>query len=73
MTFFWGKLGYTHQAYIYLDFITYSLLFTNSCLNPIALYCCSSTFRNYFNRYLFFFRPHTKNQITTTTSKTVIS
>jgi hypothetical protein len=54
MTFSWGKLGYTHPAYIYLDFITYSLLFANSCFNPIALHCRSSILRNYFNQYLFF-------------------
>jgi len=33
--------------------ITYTLLFGNSCFNPIALYIVSSKFRGYFNRYLF--------------------
>lgn len=73
MTFFWGKLEYTHQAYIYLDFVTYSLLFTNSCLNPIALYCCSNTFRSYFNQYLFCFQSRIKNKITTSTTKTAFT
>lgn len=30
----------------------FCLSFMNSCINPIALYCVSGTFRKYFNRYL---------------------
>ncbi|XP_024941071.1 neuropeptide CCHamide-1 receptor isoform X2 [Cephus cinctus] len=30
----------------------FCLGFMNSCINPIALYCVSGTFRKYFNRYL---------------------
>ncbi|XP_058794038.1 neuropeptide CCHamide-1 receptor-like isoform X1 [Phymastichus coffea] len=30
----------------------FCLAFMNSCINPIALYCVSGTFRKYFNRYL---------------------
>ncbi|XP_013777242.1 neuropeptide CCHamide-1 receptor-like [Limulus polyphemus] len=33
--------------------VGYVLTFANSCLNPVALYCVSSVFRNYFQRYLF--------------------
>ncbi|KAJ8894693.1 hypothetical protein PR048_007358 [Dryococelus australis] len=33
--------------------IGFCLSFINSCINPVALYCISSTFRKYFNRYLF--------------------
>jgi len=30
----------------------FCLSFINSCINPIALYCVSGTFRKHFNRYL---------------------
>ncbi|KAF6210431.1 hypothetical protein GE061_013537 [Apolygus lucorum] len=30
----------------------FCLTFTNSCINPIALYCVSKAFRKHFNRYL---------------------
>ncbi|XP_076240642.1 neuropeptide CCHamide-1 receptor-like [Calliopsis andreniformis] len=32
--------------------LSFCLAFTNSCINPIALYCVSGTFRKYFDRYL---------------------
>jgi hypothetical protein len=32
--------------------IGFCLGFINSCINPIALYCVSGTFRKHFNRYL---------------------
>jgi hypothetical protein len=32
--------------------IGFCLSFINSCINPIALYCVSGTFRKHFNRYL---------------------
>lgn len=31
----------------------FCLSFINSCINPIALYCVSGTFRKHFDRYLF--------------------
>ena len=33
--------------------IGFCLAYTNSCINPIALYCVSTSFRKYFNRILF--------------------
>ncbi|XP_076055373.1 neuropeptide CCHamide-1 receptor-like [Oratosquilla oratoria] len=33
--------------------VGFCLGFLNSCINPIALYCISGTFRKYFNRHLF--------------------
>ncbi|XP_042237228.1 neuropeptide CCHamide-1 receptor-like [Homarus americanus] len=36
-----------------LRIIGFCLGFINSCINPIALYCISGTFRKYYNRYLF--------------------
>ena len=33
--------------------IGFCLSFINSCINPIALYCVSGTFRKHFNKYLF--------------------
>ena len=38
---------------IFLDEITNYLIFSNSCLNPIALYMASRIFRNLYNSYLF--------------------
>ncbi|KAL1122053.1 hypothetical protein AAG570_003459 [Ranatra chinensis] len=34
----------------------FCLTFMNSCVNPIALYCVSGTFRKHFDRYLFCWR-----------------
>ncbi|XP_014215847.1 neuropeptide CCHamide-1 receptor, partial [Copidosoma floridanum] len=36
----------------YFRILGFCLAFMNSCINPIALYCVSGTFRKYFNRYL---------------------
>ncbi|XP_069939223.1 neuropeptide CCHamide-1 receptor-like [Cherax quadricarinatus] len=36
-----------------LRIVGFCLGFINSCINPIALYCISGTFRKYYNRYLF--------------------
>ncbi|KAG7206715.1 hypothetical protein KM043_000388 [Ampulex compressa] len=36
----------------YFRILGFCLAFTNSCINPIALYCVSGTFRKYFDRYL---------------------
>lgn len=36
-----------------LRIVGFCLSFINSCINPIALYCISGTFRKYYNRYLF--------------------
>ena len=41
------KLGFL-QMFI----ISYTLIFVNSCCNPVALYAASGNFRQYFNRYL---------------------
>jgi hypothetical protein len=35
--------------------ISHSLVFVNSCCNPIALYAASGNFRQYFNKYLLWF------------------
>jgi len=41
------KLGFL-QMFI----ISYTLIFVNSCCNPVALYAASGNFRKYFNKYL---------------------
>ena len=33
--------------------VGFCLTFVNSCINPVALYCISGTFRKYFNHHLF--------------------
>lgn len=37
----------------YFRILGFCLAFMNSCINPIALYCVSGTFRKHFDRYLF--------------------
>ena len=34
-------------------FVSFCMAFTNSCINPFALYFLSKQFRKYYNRYLF--------------------
>ncbi|XP_022909503.2 neuropeptide CCHamide-2 receptor-like [Onthophagus taurus] len=36
-----------------LKIVGFCLSFSSSCVNPVALYCVSGVFRQYFNRYLF--------------------
>jgi hypothetical protein len=36
----------------FLRMVGFCLSFSNSCINPIALYCVSGTFRKHFNRHL---------------------
>jgi hypothetical protein len=57
--FMWGRIATTlgldrlELSYRILDNITYYLLFSNPCFNPLALYVTSHTFRRLFNGYLF--------------------
>ena len=57
--FMWGRIATTlaldrlELAYRILDNITYYLLFSNPCFNPLALYVTSRTFRRLFNGYFF--------------------
>lgn len=57
--FLWGRIATTlsldrlELPYRILDNITYYLLFSNPCFNPLALYVTSRTFRRLFNGYLF--------------------
>ncbi|KAJ9588496.1 hypothetical protein L9F63_018152 [Diploptera punctata] len=48
----WLNLSVEVLAYRYVLFISYLLIFVNSCLNPIALYIMSQKYRHYFNKYL---------------------
>lgn len=36
-----------------IKILGFSLAYVNSCINPIALFCVSGTFRKHFRRYLF--------------------
>jgi hypothetical protein len=57
--FMWGRIATTlaldrlELTYRILDNITYYLLFSNPCFNPLALYVTSRTFRRLFNSYFF--------------------
>jgi hypothetical protein len=57
--FMWGRIATTlaldrlELTYRILDNITYYLLFSNPCFNPLALYVTSRTFRKLFNGYFF--------------------
>ena len=44
--------NYNHTWHV-VKIIGFCLAYTNSCINPIALYCVSTSFRKYFNRILF--------------------
>jgi hypothetical protein len=46
-------LNRREMKYIFIDEVTNYLIFSNSCLNPLALYIASGTFRGLFKRYLF--------------------
>ena len=60
----------------YLRIVGFILSFTNSCLNPIALYFISGEFRKYFEFYLCFCKrrlvayPHLSNSVLTPHSTT---
>jgi hypothetical protein len=49
----WIDFNMSQSTYYVIFLIVYSLLFGNSCFNPIALYIVSTKFRGYFNTYLF--------------------
>ncbi|XP_069705173.1 neuropeptide CCHamide-1 receptor-like [Periplaneta americana] len=57
--FMWGRIATLLSLdrwklpFRILDNITYYLLFSNPCFNPLALYVSSRTFRRLFNSYLF--------------------
>jgi hypothetical protein len=53
VVFFWGGYSSDYKITTYTYTFLYYLFFGNLCFNPIALYCVSSTFRRYFNQYLF--------------------
>ncbi|PSN35969.1 hypothetical protein C0J52_25239 [Blattella germanica] len=46
---------------MYIDEFTNYLIFSNSCLNPIALYVASRVFRKLFNQYIFPCRNHKRS------------
>ena len=58
----WTDFRMQPTTYYVLFTTTYTLLFGNSCFNPIALYIVSSKFRDYFNRYLFCRRKKTTRE-----------
>jgi hypothetical protein len=62
----WTDFEMYPTTYYIVFVIIHSLLFGNSCFNPIALYIVSSKFRGYFNRYLLCRRDrktsHTNNR-----------
>jgi len=45
-------LGYSNYELQYTYLISTCILLINSCLNPVALFCTSSPFRQHFKRYL---------------------
>jgi hypothetical protein len=53
VVFFWGGFSSDYKITTYTYTFLYYLFFGTLCFNPIALYCVSSTFRRYFNQYLF--------------------
>lgn len=54
MLWYHFDMGGDYNAFWHtLRIIGFCLSFMNSCINPIALYCISGTFRKQYNRYLF--------------------
>jgi hypothetical protein len=53
VVFFWGDFASDYKVTTYTYTFLYYFFFGTLCFNPIALYCVSSTFRKYFNHYLF--------------------
>jgi hypothetical protein len=51
-------LNRREMKYISVDEVTNYLIFSNSCLNPLALYIASGTFRRLFKRHLFCLRQN---------------
>lgn len=49
----WTDYSISQSTYYVVSLIAYTLIFGNSCFNPIALYMVSKKFRRYFNTYLF--------------------
>jgi hypothetical protein len=52
VVFYWGNYSNDYKTATYTYTFLYYFFFGNLCFNPVALYCVSSTFRNYFNQYL---------------------
>lgn len=46
----------------YFRIVGFVLMFANSCMNPIALYCLSAAFRKHFNYYIFYCCSKKKRQ-----------
>ncbi|XP_063859965.1 neuropeptide CCHamide-1 receptor-like [Scylla paramamosain] len=54
MLWFYFDLGGRYNDFWHvMRILGFCLSFINSCINPIALYCISGTFRKQYNRYLF--------------------
>jgi len=53
---FWAHYSSDYKTATYVYTFLFYLFFGNLLFNPVALYCVSSTWRRYFNRYLFCMR-----------------
>ena len=49
---FWAYYSNDYKTLVYAYTFLFYLFFGNLLFNPVALYCVSSTWRRYFNRYL---------------------
>ncbi|CAH1407591.1 unnamed protein product [Nezara viridula] len=54
-----AQMSYNNFWHIF-RIVGFCLTFINSCVNPIALYWVSGTFRKYFNKYLLCWRGHSE-------------
>lgn len=70
--YIWTDFKVYPKTYYVVFIIAYTLIFGNSCFNPIALYIVSSKFRGYINRYLLCRRERqtteNRNRISSATS-----
>jgi hypothetical protein len=50
--FLYNHFNVEKLGFLQMFIISYTLIFVNSCCNPVALYAASGNFRQYFNKYL---------------------
>jgi hypothetical protein len=48
----WFTLDVDNSTDLLIDFFTFSLIFANACINPIAVYLASRKYRFHMNKYL---------------------
>ncbi|GFG40856.1 hypothetical protein Cfor_05355 [Coptotermes formosanus] len=73
----WLTLEMDNSTHQLISFFTFSLIFANSCFNPIAVYLVSRKYRTYMKKYLFCkcreLLDQERRKISTETSTTAVT